>query len=301
MQTVLLVLALPLGLILGGFVTMVADRVPDGLPVLRPGPRCPDCEHPLGAVDVIPVVSWFLRRGRCRWCDERIGVGVPVVEVVTASSVLVAVLEFGDSWVVLPFLVFYPTLVAVSVVDLFHYRIPDRITFPAFGLCLALIAAVSVGYGEAGAIGWALAGAAIFFLGLFVPHLVSPAGMGFGDVKLALLLGLHIGWISGSAITIVRLVLFTLIIASAIGVVVGLSLGALRRRGFDLLPDPEDPGLDPEAERATDPADADRDVDAEAAVVDTRVRTASAAFPFGPALAVGTVLTTLFAEQLIGG
>jgi leader peptidase (prepilin peptidase)/N-methyltransferase len=253
-------------------------------------------------VDLLPVVSWFLRRGRCRWCDERIGAAVPVVEAVTALSVVVAVLEFGDSWVVLPFLVFYPTLVAVSAVDLIHYRIPDRITFPAFGLCLALIAAVSVGYGEAGAIGWALAGAAIFFVGLFVPHLVSPAGMGFGDVKLALLLGLHIGWISGSALTIVRLVLFTLIIASAIGVVVGLSLGALRRRGIDLLPDPEDPGLDPDADSDLDTdSDLETDADADAAVVGTRVRAASAAFPFGPALAVAAVLTTLFAEQLIGG
>jgi leader peptidase (prepilin peptidase)/N-methyltransferase len=293
MQTVLLLLALPFGLVLGSLVTMVADRVPDGSSVLRPGPRCTACEHRLGGVDLIPVVSWLLRRGRCRWCDERIGAAEPVVEAVTALSVLVAVLEFGDSWVVLPFLIFYPTLVAVTVVDLFHYRIPDRITFPAFGLCLALIAGVSVGYGEPGAIGWALAGAAIFFVGLFVPHMVSPAGMGFGDVKLALLLGLHIGWISGSTLTIVRLVLFTLIIASVIGVVVGLSLGALRRRGIDLLPDPLD------ADDATDDT-VEEDADPEAAV-GTRVRTISAAFPFGPALAVATVLTTLFAEQLIGG
>lgn len=288
MQTVLFVLALPLGLLLGGLVTMVADRVPDGLPVLRPGPRCPACEHRLRLVDVVPVLSWFRSRGRCRRCDERISVAYPVVEVVTALSVVVAVLEFGDTWVVLPFLVFYPTLVAVSVVDLFHYRIPDRITFPAFGVCFALIVVVSVGYGEPGAIGWALLGAAIFFLGLFVPHLVSPAGMGFGDVKLALLLGLHIGWISGATITIVRLVLFTLIIASAIGVVAGLSLGALRRRGIDLLPDPE---VDPVADdTGTDPT-----------AVGTRVRAASAAFPFGPALAIATLVTTLFAEQLIGG
>jgi leader peptidase (prepilin peptidase) / N-methyltransferase len=290
-RAVLLLLAVPVGLVVGGFVTMVADRVPDRRPVLRPGPRCPYCEHPLGAGDVVPVVSWLARRGRCRWCEHRITPAYPLVEVATALLYVAAVAEFGDSWAVLPFLVLYPTLVAVSVVDLYHYRIPDRITFPALVASLAIMAAVAVGYGEPGAIGWALLGAVVFFVALLVPHLISPAGMGFGDVKLALLLGLFLGWLSGSGITLVRLVLLTVILASLLGVVAGVGLGLLRRRGIDPLPDPEAP---------VGAADGAAGTELDATGVGVVVRPASAAFPFGPALAVATVVSTLLAEQLLG-
>ncbi len=298
MQILLLLLAVPFGLVAGGLVTMVADRVPNGLPVLRPGPRCPYCEHPLGRADTVPVLSWLRLRGRCRWCDHRITPAYPAAEVVTALLVVAAVAEFGDSWVVLPFLILYPVLVAVSITDLYHYRIPDRITFPALAVCLALVAVVSLGYGEPAAIGQALVGAGVFFLLLFVPHMVSPAGMGFGDVKLALLLGLHLGWLSGDTITTIRLVLVALIIASVIGVVGGLTLGALRKRGLDLLPDPEATDAD-HADSRADGADPDG-AEPEPAAVGTVVKAARAAFPFGPALAAATVVASLFAEQLLG-
>ena len=89
-QTALVILAVPLGLIAGGFATMLVDRIPDETPLgLRS--RCPHCEHELGWIDTIPVIGWLRLRGRCRHCDQPITPAYVAVEVVTAALfVLVA-------------------------------------------------------------------------------------------------------------------------------------------------------------------------------------------------------------------
>lgn len=152
------------------------------------------------------------------------------VEVLTPVLFALAVVRFGASWVVPPFCVLFAALLVVSVIDVQHYRIPDRVVFPALGISLLLIVVVSLGYGEPEAIVHALIGAAAYFLLLFVAHLVYPAGMGFGDVKLALLMGLYLGWIAPDGIRAVTLVLFALMIGCLLGVLVGGVLALVRRK-----------------------------------------------------------------------
>ncbi len=144
------------------------------------------CGAPIAPRDNIPVVSYLLLRGRCRHCRTRIPVRYVAVEVVTALLVATCGLRFGASAYALLAAAFCVVLVVLSVIDLEHRIVPNRIVVPA---AAAVLAAQLV---RAPSIEWPLAalGAALF---LFVAALAYPAGMGMGDVKLALLLGAMLG------------------------------------------------------------------------------------------------------------
>jgi leader peptidase (prepilin peptidase)/N-methyltransferase len=269
--------SVPLGLVVGSLLTMVVDRVPDGLS-MRDRPRCPHCEHPLAARELVPVVSWFVARGRCRYCDEPITGAYPAVEGVTALLFLAAALRFGASWVLVPILLLFAMLVAVSVVDLYDYRIPDRIVFPTLVLALPLIAAVSFVYDLPEAIVWGVVGAVVFAGLLFVTSLLPGGGLGFGDVKLALVLGLFLGWLGSNLHNMVLLVFVALMLGSLLGAGMGIVVGAVRKgTGREFLPDP----------------------DAEEGELLTASWTKQA-FPFGPALAIGTIVAVLASNLLLG-
>ena len=128
MQAIAIGVSVPIGLVVGSALTMVIDRVPDDLRVVG-RPRCPLCEHRLGIGELVPVASWLRQRGRCRYCDEHLTVAYPLVEILTAVSFALGAARFHSWWVVLPFWLLFAMLVAVSTVDLFRYRIPDRVVF----------------------------------------------------------------------------------------------------------------------------------------------------------------------------
>ncbi len=150
-------------------------------------------------------------------------------EILTPVLFALAVVRFGASWVVLPFWVCFAALLVVSVIDIQHYRIPDRIVFPALAISLPAIVVVSIGLDHPRSIVYALIGAGAYFLLLLLAHLVYPAGMGFGDVKLALLMGLFLGWVAPDGMRAFTLVLFALMIGCLLGVVVGGVLALVRR------------------------------------------------------------------------
>ncbi len=174
------------GLALGSFLNVVAARVPLRRSLVSPGSACMSCGTPIAPRDNIPVLSYFLLRGRCRHCRARIPVRYVAVEVSTAALVAACGLRFGASAYAVLAAAFCVVLVAISVIDLEHRIVPNRIVVPAAALVLAaqLVRAPSVE--------WPLAalGASLFLL---VAAVAYPAGMGMGDVKLALLLGAMLG------------------------------------------------------------------------------------------------------------
>lgn len=241
------------GIPVGSLLNLLIDRVPSKAP-LR-GTRAGEARTPVSWLGV-PAQPWLLRQNR------RAGQPLPMrwlgVELATGVVFAVLAARFGDTPVVIPLLLLGACLVAVSVIDLQLHRIPDRITFPTLALALPLIVAVSVQQDNADAIEAALIGSAAYFLLLFVTHLVYPAGMGFGDVKLALVMGLYLGWMGWTPLYPVlgpiRLVLYALMLGCTVGVVFGVGVQiATRRRG---------------------------------------------AFAFGPALAVGCLVVLFFASDL---
>jgi leader peptidase (prepilin peptidase)/N-methyltransferase len=223
MTAALLVACAVGGLLVGAFCNTVIVRAPDGEPLLRPGPRCPECKAPIAWRDTVPVISWFALGRRCRSCDDPIPSGYPLVEVANAVLWVAAGVRFGASWVLIPYLFLFSVLLVQSVIDLELYRLLDRITFPAVGVSVAMIVAVSLIEGDPRAILGALVGGIAYFAFLFVPWFVYPRGMGFGDVKLALLMGLYLGWLH------VTLPLFAVLAASLLGTVAGIAIWAVRR------------------------------------------------------------------------
>lgn len=214
--------------------------------------------------------------------------------------------RFGVTWAVIVPLILAAALVALSAVDLCCYRLPDPITFGAFGASLAAMAAVAPTVGGFGTLPLALGGAAGFGAVLWAVHEVSPRGLGFGDVKLGFVCGLHLGWTAGAFHAgwspVIGLVAAALLLAGLAGVVGGLAVAWLRRRGHRVLPDPATPpDADPTSPLVpqTDPA-SPLDVGLDPDRPGRFRRLVETSFPFGPALAAGTMTAVLFSDALVG-
>jgi leader peptidase (prepilin peptidase) / N-methyltransferase len=179
-------LALAPGLALGSFLNVVAARVPRRASIVAPPSACMECGTPIAWRDNIPLLSWVLLRGRCRHCGSRISPLYPAVELATALLVAGCVLDFGLSARMVVAAFFCAVLVAVTATDLTHRIIPNRIVLPA---AVVILVAQTVLEPSPQ---WALAalGASAF---LFAAVVAYPAGMGMGDVKLALVMGAALG------------------------------------------------------------------------------------------------------------
>jgi leader peptidase (prepilin peptidase) / N-methyltransferase len=174
------------GLAVGSFLNVVAARVPLHRSVVHPPSACMSCGAELAWYDNIPVVSYLVLRGRCRSCGTHIPLKYPLVELGTGLLIAACFLVWGLSGDALVAAFFCAVLVAVSVIDVERRMIPNRIVLPAAAVVLLAQTALhpSVEWVVAGA------GAALF---LFLAVVAYPAGMGMGDVKLALLLGFMLG------------------------------------------------------------------------------------------------------------
>lgn len=206
-----------LGLLIGSFLNVVIWRVPRAESIVSPPSACPSCGHPLRARDNVPVLSWLLLKGRCRDCGEPISKRYPLVELTTGA--LFAVMTLGVPVEALPaYLWLTAAGVALSAIDLDHKRLPNVIVYPTAVVVGAWLIGMSLVTGQPGlAVRTALAGVALFAFYL-VLALVYPAGMGLGDVKLALVLGMALGWLSWSAVVIGTFLAFAL--GALVGVVV---------------------------------------------------------------------------------
>jgi leader peptidase (prepilin peptidase)/N-methyltransferase len=214
-----------LGLLVGSFLNVVIWRVPRKESVATPASHCPGCDAPIAPRDNVPLLSWLLLRGRCRHCQARISVRYPLTEL--ACAVLFGALgaRFHDSWALPAFLLFGAGLLAISVIDLEHYVIPNRIVYPLGFASVPLLALAAGLDGEWWSFARALIGAACAFSALFVIHVVSPRGMGFGDVRLSFLLGLYLGYLGALEVA------FGMFLGFVYGAVVGVVLMASGLRG----------------------------------------------------------------------
>jgi leader peptidase (prepilin peptidase) / N-methyltransferase len=179
-------IALVPGLAFGSFLNVVAARIPLRRSLLRPGSACMACATPLAWYDNVPLLSFALLRGKCRYCDTPIPLRYPFVEATTAVLIAGCVLRFGLTWDAAVGAFVCSALVAISATDAERHIIPNRIVLPSAVVVLAANTAAHP------SVEWVAAGfgAALFLL---VAALAYPNGMGMGDVKLALLLGVAVG------------------------------------------------------------------------------------------------------------
>jgi leader peptidase (prepilin peptidase)/N-methyltransferase len=215
---VLVVAMAVLGLVVGSFLNVVIYRVPRGESLLRPRSQCPSCGTPIRPSHNIPVVSWVVLRGRCFACGRPIGVWYPLVEVATSLLFVAVTLRLTDLNLpsALPAYIYFAAIgVALAVTDLRVRRLPNAIVLPSYPVLAVLLAGASAVDGDWWALTRALLGAAILFAFFFALAYIYPAGMGFGDVKLAGIVGGLLAYLSWS----------TLVVGAFAGVLIGALAG----------------------------------------------------------------------------
>jgi leader peptidase (prepilin peptidase)/N-methyltransferase len=209
------------GLFVGSFANVCIWRIPRVESVVFPASHCPSCGKPVKPWDNIPVLSYFVLRGKCRSCGEKISPRYPLVEVLNAVLYVLVLWRFGIGWHLPVYLVLVTALVIIAFIDIDYQIIPDAITLP--GAVVALIAGSLVlpdPFLRSHMLGWkaALTGAAVGF-GLYYAiaeisfRLLGKQGMGGGDIKLMAMAGALTGW---------KGVLLTTFAGSLSGAVIGL-------------------------------------------------------------------------------
>jgi len=230
MTAFLLTVAGVFGLLIGSFLNVVAYRVPAGISLMRES-RCPECDAPIRWWQNVPVLSWVMLRGKCANCTAPISGRYAIVEALTGVvfvavtwwALRLAALAQGSGvggsttgaftdpvfWLVLvAFLYLAAVSIALTLIDLDTKRLPNVIVLPSITVGIALLGmAAAVGASTGSATSWgpflrALAGGAILYAFYFIVRVISPRGMGGGDVKLAALVGLYLGWCGWASLAV---------------------------------------------------------------------------------------------------
>jgi len=190
------------GLLVGSFLNVVVHRVPRAESLLRPASRCPHCATPIRAWHNVPVVGWLVLRGRCAACTARISVRYPLVELGTAALFVAVTARLGWSPLLPAYLYLAAITVALGLIDVDVRRLPNAIVLPSYVVGgLLLVPAGLARHDWAGVVRGLVAMAALFAFYFLLAH-VYPGGMGFGDVKLAGLLGLYLGSLGWSSVLV---------------------------------------------------------------------------------------------------
>ncbi|MGQ0825767.1 MAG: prepilin peptidase [Actinomycetota bacterium] len=183
------------GLVIGSFLNVVIWRVPRKESIVAPPSHCPECDTPISPRDNVPVASWVLLRGKCRHCATKISGRYPLVELLTAALFAAVGARFSDDWVLPAYLVFTAGLLALAFIDLDTFLIPNRVLYPVDFISIPLLAGGAAADGDFDHMARGLLGGLGSFGFFFLIHVVSPRGMGFGDVRLSFLLGTFLGYL----------------------------------------------------------------------------------------------------------
>ncbi len=214
-----------LGLALGSFANVVIYRVPAGRSVVKPPSACPACGARVRARDNVPVISWALLRGRCRDCAAPISARYVLVELLTGALLAGVGLRFGLSWTAVAEAALMVGLVVLAFIDLDHMLLPKKVVYATVGLVGLALLAGAASAGQWRRLAVATLAALVAWGVFFTINFVSPKALGFGDVRLALLIGLGLGWL-GAAYAFLGF-----LAGSVLGSVVGLSMMAAGRAG----------------------------------------------------------------------
>ena len=182
------------GLLIGSFLNVVIYRWPAGRSVVTPPSTCGECGTRLTAVDLVPVMSWVVLRGRCRHCAAPVSARYAVVELTTAVAFGLTAWRIGVAWALPAYLALAGFLVVLSFIDLDTQLLPRRIVYAAGACGIAALAAAALLDDQPQRLGWAAIGAGGVLATFFVIYVVARGGFGFGDVRLGAVLGWYLGW-----------------------------------------------------------------------------------------------------------
>jgi leader peptidase (prepilin peptidase)/N-methyltransferase len=208
------VFAFIFGVAIGSFLNVCIFRLPAQVSIVKPLSQCPHCQKQIRFYDNIPLISFFVLKGKCRDCGGSISLRYPLVELITALLSLLLFFKFGVTLNYLIFFIFTTVLIVITFIDFDHQIIPDVLTLPGipFFFLLAVLV-VKVPWLEA-LIGLLIGGGVLFAIAFVYELLTKREGMGGGDIKLLAMIGGFLGWKS---------LIFILLFGSFSGAVIGIT------------------------------------------------------------------------------
>lgn len=208
------VFAFIFGAAIGSFLNVCIFRLPAQVSIVKPLSQCPHCQKQIRFYDNIPLISFFVLKGKCRDCDGSISLRYPLVELITALLSLLLFFKFGVTLNYMIFFIFTAVLIVITFIDFDHQIIPDVLTLPGipFFFLLAVLV-VKVPWLEA-LIGLLIGGGVLFAIAFVYELLTKREGMGGGDIKLLAMIGGFLGWKS---------LIFILLFGSFSGAVIGIT------------------------------------------------------------------------------
>ena len=209
------------GSALGSFLNVCIHRLPRSESIVFPPSHCPHCDEKIHPLDNIPILSFFLLGGKCRYCGGPISARYLLVEVATALLLPGLLYIYGPTWVFLTNAAFGAALIALIFIDLEHYILPDVITLP--GVALGLLSSLWDPYrGFPTSLYGAIFGAG-FLLAVFVGYFLirKIEGMGLGDVKMLAMIGAFLG---------LKQVIFVLVLSSFLGILIGVPIMIFKKK-----------------------------------------------------------------------
>lgn len=246
------------GLALGSFFNVCIYRIPRNESLIFPPSHCPSCKKRIKAYDNIPILSYILLLGKCRFCKKPISIRYPLVELLTGLLFAAAAFKFGFTITLLRAVIFISFLIIVSFIDLEHQIAPFRLTIP--GLLLGLVTSLFLpGFTLSSLIGTIAGGLFVLFAWLLWRYLLAGIfrstlglkqqdGIGWGDLPLTAMMGAFLGW---------QNLLVALFAAIFLGAIIGLLIRVIKKGK------PGEP------------------------------------IPFGPFLAIGSLIGLFFGQQII--
>jgi leader peptidase (prepilin peptidase)/N-methyltransferase len=204
MEALLTLVAL-LGFAIGSLLTIIVYRIPAGLSLRAPGWQCRSCHAPIRARHAVPLVGWLLLRGRCAQCTAPISVRYPAIELLTGSlfvGVTLRLQHLHQLPATPAFLYLVAAGVALAFIDFDVQRLPNVIVLPSYPALALLLTMSALWQHDGHALLRAAEGGAALYAFYFLLVLIYPAGMGFGDVKLAGVQGACLAYLSWSTLLI---------------------------------------------------------------------------------------------------
>ncbi len=213
MTLAVILLIIVLGLAWGSFLNVCIYRIPLKKNLMFSRSICPHCQNKISWYDNFPLLSYLILKGKCRFCEKKISIQYPLVELSSSLLLLLAYLKFGLSWQFVSSAVLISILILVFCIDLYHRIIPDLITLPGIVLGLAFsFFNPQISFLNS-LIGFFSGGLSLYLLAYVGEAVFKKESMGGGDIKLAALLGAFLGW---------KNLILIILLASFLGALVGV-------------------------------------------------------------------------------
>ena len=216
-----------IGLVIGSFSNVCIYRIPRSESIIRPGSHCPQCSKPIPFYDNIPVISYILLKGKCRYCGQPIPLQYPIVELATGLFYLALYLFYGLQLIAIVYMILCTLLIIISFIDLKERIIPDVLSLPFIVIGFILRFFLKSLSPVDSLLGILAGGGSLLIIAIAGTYLFKKEAMGGGDIKLAAMIGAFLGW---------QLTLLSLFLGFFLGSIIGVIVLIINKGKSDIVP-----------------------------------------------------------------